>query len=405
MKKYDTSNTLTESLFKPSSSWVLPTSFPNLSKVKVIGIDTETCDPYILDRGPGFIRRDARVVGVSIGVEDKGWYFPVDHLGGGNCNREAVIYFLSDLLKRTDLTVCGANLQYDIEALEMSLGVKIAGKLVDVQVAEALINEESMEGYSLEALTRKYLGEGKDETLLNEAAEAYNIHPKSGLWKLHAKYVGPYAEFDAMAPVQIFKTQLEILKKEKLLDIFALESKLLPLLWEMRRIGIPVDVDQASRVVIDLQAKENVIRAGINKEFGCKIDEWSGKMLASLCDRLGYQYNRSEKGNPSFESSFLENSHIPVLKQIGELREINRLRTVFVQDWIFKNQIKGRIHPQWKQLASDDGGTRTGRMAAANPNPQQVPGRSDLAPMIRGIFRPPALTAGTTPVNTLCFIV
>lgn len=388
-RKYDVSNGITGSLFAPPGAWEPPREFPNLSGAKTIGLDIETFDPELEARGPGFIRGNARVVGVSVAVADQGWYFPIGHLAGGNLSRDGVTAWLRDSITREDINIVGANLQYELEGLATDLGVELRGRMFDVQVAEALINEESIAGYELETLSLRYLGRGKDEGLLRQAADAYGVHPKSGLWKLHSKYVGAYATVDSMAPLQILQKQMEVLKAESLLGIFELECKLLPLLWEMRRTGIPVDLEAAGSLSAELLDSESLLRKRMLDEYGCKIDEWSGPCLAGLCDRLKIPYNRTPKGNPSFEGSFLESSTHPALRIVSEIRDLNRLRTTFIDQWIFKNHINGRVHPQWKQLKSDDGGTRTGRMAASNPNPQQVPGRSDLAPKVRALFRNP----------------
>lgn len=377
---------LQQPLFQPASNWKLPHELPNLSHCKRIGLDFETCDPKIKELGPGFIRGDARVVGAAISTDDTAWYLPFAHLGSQNLSPEVVKRFIQDIVSDRSRWIIGANLQYELECM-WSLGITCNSKLVDVQLAEPLLDEESERGYSLEVLCQKYLGRGKDESLLNEAAAAYGVDPKGGLWKLPPKYVGPYAEFDALSCMQILPKQLANLKEEDLLGIFELESKLLPILWEMRKNGIPIDVDGAKKFSADLAERENIIRERVNREYGCRIDEWSGPMLASLCDHNKIFYPRTPKGNPSFTGDFLDGADHPLLKSVSEIRTLNRLRGTFINDWILKYEVNGRVHPQWKQVARDDGGTRSGRMAASNPNPQQVPARSELAPLLRALFR------------------
>lgn len=379
-------DTLPLSIFVPESNWMPPKQFPNLGGVRTLAIDIETRDPRLEQLGPGFIRGDAEVVGISCATNDAGWYFPFSHHGGGNMEREPVIRFFQDLLKDRDRWIVGANLQYELEGLD-SLEIQVQGRLVDVQVAEPLLDEESAQGYALEVLCQKYLGRGKDERLLREAASAYGVDPKSGLWKLHSRYVGPYAIFDAQACLQILPKQLERLKEEELLPIFEMESKITRLLWLMRKQGIPVDVDAAKKFRNELEDEENKLREDFNRKYGCRLDEWSGPLLASLCDQQGIRYPRTPKGNPSFTGDYLDGCDHPMLKTVAEIRVINRLKGTFIDDWILKHVINGRVHPQWRQLASDEGGTRSGRMAAANPNPQQVPARSDLAPKLRKLFR------------------
>jgi DNA polymerase I-like protein with 3'-5' exonuclease and polymerase domains len=191
-------------LFTPKTTWVAH-SFPNLSGESVLGIDVETRDPNLDSRGPGGIRGDGELVGVSISTGERSFYFPVRHMGGGNLPTNAVFDYVRDLTKDPSKTWVGANLQYELEWLETER-INVAGSVVDVQVTEALIDEEQP-SYALDALCRKYLDKGKDESLLKEAAATFGVNAKSGLWKLPAKFVGPYAEFDALSVMQIYEKQ------------------------------------------------------------------------------------------------------------------------------------------------------------------------------------------------------
>lgn len=374
-------------LFPPASDWLPPAKFPNLKHVREMGVDIETCDPSLHTAGPGGIRGEGHVAGVSLSDGDKSWYFPVRHAHGGNMkNVDATWKFLHDTLN-VERTYVGANLQYELEWLGQQHDIALPGDLVDVQIVEALIDEEQ-DSYDLDALSNKYLKRGKDESLLRLAAKEFGIDPKRDLHKLHSKYVGPYGEFDAMAPLLIWRAQQEQIREQGLQQILDLELPITRLLWLMRRQGIGIDLEAAGELSATLLKKEEALRYDIWKNHGCKIDEWSGDMLASVCDRLKIIYHRTPKGNPSFEGEWLENHDHPFLKGVSSLRELNRLRDTFVDKWIFGHVHRGKIHPQWKQLKSDDGGTRTGRLAASNPNPQQVPSRSEIAPLIRKLFVP-----------------
>src|SRR5258706_15832328 len=98
--KLDRSDGLNLSLFAPNTSWVAPDEFPDLSSAKLIGVDIESKDPKLNTHGPGFIRGDAMIAGVSLAVKDRAWYFPVNHLGGGNLDQGMVFEYLKDTLKR-----------------------------------------------------------------------------------------------------------------------------------------------------------------------------------------------------------------------------------------------------------------------------------------------------------------
>lgn len=359
-------------LFVPSSDWRPRAEFPDLRREKLIGFDIETFDPHLTTHGPGFLRGDARVVGFSVAVKDRSWYYPFGHLGGGNLDPAACTAYARDLLAWNEGYVVGANLQYEIGGMR-SLGVPLARRTLDVQIAEALIDEEAPSN-RLAVLCQKYLGAGKDETLLREAASAYGVDPKNGLWKLHSRYVGGYAEFDAATPLAILEKQLAILRAEGTEAVFQMEMELLPILQEMTAQGIPMDLAAADRLLVQLKKQEGELRRTVRQLAGRDVNENSGREIARVCADRGLGYPSTEAGAPSFTAPFLDAATDPFLVAINELRECFNLRSKYVEGWIHKYQIKGRIHPQWRQCASDEGGTRTGRMAAGNPNPQQIPG-------------------------------
>lgn len=391
--KPDKSDNLNGTLFEPPSHWEPPKNYPNLTNEKQLGIDIESKDPKLDTEGPGFIRGDAQVVGVSVSTIDKSWYFPIGHLGGGNMERAGLINFLAPLLKDSNRYIVGSNLQYELEAIEIDLGIQCNCRCLDVQVAEALIDEEQ-ESYSHETLCKKYLGKGKDETLLKDAASAYGVTTKGGLWKLPSKYVGPYAEWDSMSAIQILQKQMVKLKEEDLLPIFEIESKLLPILWKMRKQGVPIDLDAVSKLSEKLMIEETDLRKRLKADIGYDIDVMSGPQIQKLCDARKIHYVKTAKGNASFTADWLESYSDPTIHLIAQVRKISHMRGTYVNDW-FSNNIRGRIHPQWKQLASDDGGTRTGRMACANPNAQQIPA---------GKFRTTGLSNPIGKAIRACFI-
>lgn len=380
--------------FGPKSDWEPPKKFPNLKDVTKLGVDVETRDPNLMARGPGEIRGDGYVCGISLATYDESWYFPIAHLDGGNMDRGAVISFVRDTLKDPDMWCLTANGQYDIGWLK-TLGVDPKGRFLDVQVAEALIDEEQ-ESYALEALCRKYGLEGKNEELLKKAGDAYgSTNIKGDLWKFHSKYVGPYAEFDTLCLHDISLAQFEEMKKQNLLEIFQLECRLMPILCKMRKRGVRIDAEKAQKLSEALHETENKLRDDLKAAAGRDIDVWSGNDIAYLCESKGIYFPKTARGNPSFEGEWLDNQELPVLGIVSDLRKTNKLRKTFVNDWILKNLIGDRIHPNWRQTRTEEGGTRSGRFSANNPNPQQIPAAqtrkgvpSPVAKLIREVFIP-----------------
>jgi DNA polymerase I-like protein with 3'-5' exonuclease and polymerase domains len=372
---------------KPAKEWALP-KFKDLSSAKMISIDLETKDPLLSTRGPGTFRKDGYPVGISV-ASDTGFkgYFPFAHMMGGNMDKEHVVRYFKDLLKREDLIVVGAHLKYDLEWL-LTLGIEVKGELRDIQIAEPLIDEEQ-DSYSLDALARKYLKKTKEESLLVEAASAYGLHPKNDLWQLHSRYVGDYAEADATETLDIYRLQWQELKKQNLFDIFNMECELIELLVKMRFQGVRVDLERAEQYGKEWKEQEEKLRLELKKEMGYFINVNSGPALARYCQLKGWDYPKTLAGNPSFDKIFLMNSDNPFFQKIRDIRVVSMLRTQFCEDLINNNHVGGRIHCEFTQTRREDGGTRTGRFSSKNPNLQQIPSRDkQLAPKIRSLFIP-----------------
>lgn len=381
----------------PVTGWAPPGEFPRLEAAKVLAIDTETKDPYLLERGPGFQRGDAHIVGISVGTEDGGrWYFPMRHeVGGGNMDADQVLRWAADELTRPGQTKVGANLMYDAEALAAE-GVDITNgdpKFIDVQYQEALLDENA-KSYSLETLSQKYLGEGKQSNALYEwCAAAYggaaDGTQRANIYRAPASLVGPYAESDCDLPLRIARLQQERLESEELCGVADLENALIPMLLAMRRRGVRVDV-AAGNALDDRMGEE---LAAVQRAFPCEM--WSATDIAQRCDAAGIAYPRTPAsskfptGQPSFTAPWLKLQTDQFLVALAKMRQIDKLRGTFVQGHILGNLINGRIHAQYHPLKGDEYGTVSGRFSSSNPNLQNIPSRDDvLAPLIRGLFLP-----------------
>ena len=162
----------------PDTGWTMPREFPNLSTATHLAIDTETKDPDLLERGPGWARGVGHIVGMSVAAPGGyRWYFPMRHEvePEHNLNPDHVLAWARDTFGNPHQAKIGANLMYDIGWLKQE-GVDVRGELVDVQFAEALLTESAH--VSLETLAQKYLGEGKTTNLLYQwAADSYGGKP------------------------------------------------------------------------------------------------------------------------------------------------------------------------------------------------------------------------------------
>ncbi len=370
------------------SEWKVPTDFPDLRSASIIGIDVETKDPNLMTMGPGGVRGDGYLLGVAIATSDFNCYYPMRHESGDNVDIQKFVAYLKDNLS-TRCPKVGANILYDLEWLRAE-GIRVDGPKYDIQIAEWLLDEEKRE-YNLNSLCLQYLKKTKFEVRLEVAAERLGIAKskiKENLWRMHPKDVAEYGAADAKDALDIFNIQVPLLTADELDNLFYnIETPIIDVLLDMRFKGVPVDTKKAEEVRDMLLKKQCQSVIQLSKLVGGEIDVWSGNSIASGASTLGLQFNYTAKGNPSFESSWLEEQSSEYYKLISRIRKLDRSGSVFVESKIMGMAKNGRVYPTFRQSKTDDGGTKSGRFASANPNAQQVPARDEeLAPLIRSLF-------------------
>jgi DNA polymerase I-like protein with 3'-5' exonuclease and polymerase domains len=368
------------------SDWTPPQTLPDLSQHNTVSIDLETKDSNLLTLGPGWTRKDGYVIGVAVAAGDSAWYFPIAHKSG-NMSKNAVYKWLQKLCDDEKITKVFHNALYDLGWLRAE-GIEVKGRIIDTMIAAPLL-DENRKWYNLNSLARDYLGEFKNEKLLKSAAEEFGVDPKSGMWQLPPRYVGKYAEQDALITLKLWDNLSKKITQQECSSIFELEIDLLPVLFEMKTKGVRVDVEKAHQTKKDLTKIEKSLVQEIVKETGVTIEPWVATSVAKVFDAVGLPYSRTEKaGAPMFTKQFLTNCSHPIAQKIVKIREINKANTTFV-DTILEHSHNGRIHCDFHSLRSDGGGTVTGRFSSSNPNLQQIPARDpEIKKLIRGLFIP-----------------
>ena len=369
-----------------AKEWVCPESFPDLKNHKYIAIDLETKDPNLKKSGSGALTDQGAIVGIAVAVEGWSGYFPFGHDDGNFFDESRVIGWIKEVCA-LPATKIFHNAMYDVCWLR-AYGVKINGHIIDTMVMASLIDENRF-WYSLNSVSYDYLGEVKDEKILEEAAKRWGVDPKAEMYKLPSMYVGSYAEKDAELTLKLFKVLSQEIKKQNLTHVFDLETSLFPCLGDMRFLGVRVNVEKAHALKQQLASEEKELLQKIKKETGIDVQIWAARSIAKVFEKIGEGYEKTAKTKaPSFTKNYLSTHKNPTVKLIAKAREINKAHTTFI-DTIIKYQYKGRIHADINPIRSDSGGTITGRFSYSNPNLQQIPARNkQLGPMIRSLFIP-----------------
>jgi len=373
-------------MFKAQTEWNKPEEFPDLRQAHTIAIDLETHDPDLKSMGSGSIIGKGKVVGIAVAVDGYSGYFPFDHKGGGNLEKNKVIQWFKDVCESTSDKIFH-NAMYDVCWIR-SMGIKINGRIFDTMIAASLVNENRFR-YDLGSLGWDYVGYGKNETELRAAANEWGVDPKSDMWMLPSMYVGTYAERDAELTLALWKVMQKEISDQDLGSIFDLETDLFPCLVDMKFKGVRVDVEGAHKLKQQLSEQERQLLQEVKKETQIDCQIWAARSIAKVFEKLNLPFDRTEKTKaPSFTKNFLSSHEHPLVKKIAKAREINKAHTTFI-DTIIRYEHKGRIHADINQIRSDSGGTVTGRFSYSNPNLQQIPARNkDLGPLIRSLFLP-----------------
>jgi DNA polymerase I-like protein with 3'-5' exonuclease and polymerase domains len=369
--------------------WTRP-SFPDVKGIQQVAIDLETHDPEIKNLGGGWATNKGFVVGVAISFEGFDGYFPVRHERGGNFSEEEVKKWLVKLFKEDPIVICH-NAVYDLGWLRR-WGVECnVTKVYDTLIAAPLVDENRY-SYSLDSLSKDYLGERKQGNLLEEFGKEHGFKAIEYMHMVPVEIAGIYAEQDTRLTLKLWEFLRVEIQKQGLTDIFNLETDLLRLLLEMRWKGVCVDLEKAEKTKKFFKSEEEKIYQNIKKETGIDIgssDIYAAASLQKIFDRLGEKYELTEKNKQAkISNTLMRESDNPLIQSISVAREYNKAHTTFI-DSILKHQVDGRIHAEINQLKGEYGGTVSGRLSMNNPNLQQVPARNEaIGPKIRSLFLP-----------------
>ena len=367
--------------FVPESNWRPPAKI--LAPAKTLAVDLETYDPHLTEKGAGFKYGAGTIIGVALATAEGAMYLPFDHIGGDNIDEKIVKRITNDLIHSADEVIM-ANACYDVGWLK-EWGIEVPCKIRDIQVAEALLNEEK-DSYSLDSLSEQYLGRPKDEDHLRQVAAAYGINPKSEMHKLAARHVGRYAEIDARNTLEIYEKQKPLLKEEGLWNLWNLECDITKICVKMTSRGVRVDMDRADMLNTRLLKEEKQMLDKL--KFNINSSESIGRYCASIGIKIPQKKGKDGKLRYTCDKKYRDSSGIPLLRKISEIKQLQKLRKDFIEEGILNGNYHWRVHPSYLQVPNDLGGAKSGRFSAKHPNIMQIPSRSDLGKQIRQLYLP-----------------
>ena len=387
----------------PETSWSPRSELPDW-RGRALALDLETRDDGLsADLGPGWpYHGRGWVAGVAAAVEGEALYAPVHpspHEDGPapSWDADAVRRWVADHIAAAPAVVMH-NAHYDLGWLGTEWGIGLArdGQLQDTMCMASMIDENRpRDGYGLEAVAAWRGVPGKDDAGLRAAADAFGWHPKRDLWRLPARYVGPYAEADAAATLALWRSMAPVLETEGTTDAYRLEMDLVPTIVAMRRRGVRVSAERAEAAQRELYRRRDEALADLTDrlKIGRAVtvgDVNSPIWLERVHAAEGIAFPRTAKTDMgSFTKDWMADHEHWLPRLCHRASKYHDAAHKFLGQFILGYEHRGRLHAEVHQYRSDDGGTRSYRFSYSDPPLQQMPARdAELARIIRGCFLP-----------------
>lgn len=344
----------------------------NLQNQTSVCFDTETT---------GLDALHAELVGISFSYEKgKGFYVPFPE------NQEEAQLLINKFIsffENENIEKIGQNLKYDLKVLS-NYGMVVKGKLFDTMIAHYLINPDMR--HNMDILSETYL---KYAPKSIEALIGKKGKNQRSMREVTLEEIKEYAVEDADVTLQlkeIFTLELDQTETKKLFD--EIEMPLMPVLADMEKEGIRVDIDFLKSLSHDLgndiKALETLIYETAGEQFNLASPKQLGDILFDKLKIGGAKQKKTKTGQYATGEeilSYLANDH-PIVKAILDWRQLVKLQNTYVD--ALPNQVDSishRIHTDYMQTVA-----ATGRLSSNNPNLQNIPIRTERGRQIRKAF-------------------
>lgn len=347
-----------------------------LSKARIFSFDTETTSLNYMD---------ARVVGVSFAViKGEAAYVPFGHDypdAPTQLSEKVVFKALKPLLEDESKAKLGQNLKYDTHVLA-NHGISLKGIAEDTMLESYVL--DSTRRHDMDTMALRLLGHNTIhyEDIAGKGAKQITFN------KIELVKAGPYAAEDADITLQLHeKLSGDLKATPSLLKVYReIEMPLLPILQQIERNGVKVDIAMLNKQSKQLAKKMTEIEKQSHKVAGEDFNLASPKQIqAILFEKLELPVVRkTPKGQPSTAEDVLQELAVDyeLPRLILEHRSLSKLKSTYTDKLPLQvNADTGRVHTSYNQTVA-----ATGRLSSTDPNLQNIPVRSEEGRRIRQAF-------------------
>lgn len=267
---------------------------------RLVGLDIESYDPDLKTAGWSWKYGHGYILNTALYFEDEDRVEVIAGIYNANCPYNSCIRLdsnekIMDLLKDPNVSIVGANLQYDIGWLLYEYGMStydVKCRFIDVLQAESILNEFDI--HSLETVSWKYLRYGKTKDRIEDWVHEnistkgdFRKYLKDAPWDLLCEYVIG----DAKNPVKIWRKQLTLLKQQDLCARCKLEFDCILPILQITMNGYPINDEQKQKNCALLTRYRDQLKEEFEQKYDvANFNVNSSKSIASFCDKQHIPY-------------------------------------------------------------------------------------------------------------------
>jgi len=375
--------------------------YQKFSQYPVIALDTETTGL----NWPADI-----MFGFSISTPEWGKYYDIR-------KEPKALQWLTEELKSYRGKLIFFRAAFDIKML-ISAGVDTIpiDQVDDAAIRACLIDEHrttvfpwtrSRKDYSLDSLAHDCLGKKKVSEIYQELADQFggqatrNVQMPN-LYRADPQLVGPYAIKDTDLTLELWQWQEQEIERQGIREICEFERKVFPHVLDQEMHGLRIDRNAAEKAMgeltLEIERQKLALNKIVGKDFNVNStpqirDYFRPRETATGIWVLedGTPCKVTPKGNPGIDNDVLHSieDRSPVAAGIINIRSLIRTCDTFLGKHVLGSAVGDRVFPNINQVASEDGGTKTGRFSYTSPALQQIPNRNKtIAAIVKPCFLP-----------------
>ena len=343
-----------------------------LIKQPSVCVDTETT---------GLDTLTAELVGMSFSFETNTAYYVALPTEREECLRWLQPF--KPFFESQSIEKVGQNLKYDLQIF-LQYGITLQGPLFDTMLAHYLLQPDQR--HNMDFLAESYLGY---KTIKIESLIGPKGPRQKSMRDIDPQLVTEYAGEDADITWQLKQIFSPRLEETEVVSVFqTIEAPLVPVLADMERTGIAVDVEALRGYSEELGNDLARLEEEILSMAGCRFNLGSPRQLGEvLFDRLRIgsgKIKKTKTGQYATGEEILEDlrkAH-PIVDKLLEWRQVGKLKSTYVDALpLLVHPRTGRLHTTFNQTVA-----ATGRLSSTNPNLQNIPIRTERGRRIRAMF-------------------